>query len=240
MNRSSFIGSSALGASGLMLSPALVAEADAQTVPGGTTFVERKANFDEASFARIVGRPAEYRFLWEAAAYIPSFLNNVKNGINGAQFGFGADPSQINSVVGGHGPSSSYTYTDYVWQKYRIGEFFSIKDAVTGDPFTKNTFFAKRATSTSADPDDEHGPYQDASVEALQARGVTFMTCHTAVEEQARALVKRGFAPAGMTQPDVANDILTHLIPGALVVPSMVATIAIIQLRYRYAYLNVG
>jgi intracellular sulfur oxidation DsrE/DsrF family protein len=72
----------------------------------------------------------------------------------------------------------------------------------------------------------------------LQRRGMIVLTCHTAVEEQARAIVKRGFAPAGMTATDVAGDILTHLISGALVVPSMVATIAVLQSRYGYAYLT--
>jgi intracellular sulfur oxidation DsrE/DsrF family protein len=41
-----------------------------------------------------------------------------------------------------------------------------------------------------------------------------------------------------MTAGDVAGDILTHLIPGALVVPSMVATIAVLQNKYGYAYLT--
>jgi hypothetical protein len=36
----------------------------------------------------------------------------------------------------------------------------------------------------------------------------------------------------------VADDILTHLIPGAVVVPSMVATIAVLQTQYRYSYLS--
>ena len=227
MNRISFLGSTAIGATAI-------------AVPGGTTFVERKSDFDEANFSRIVGRPVDYRLLWEAVAFVPGFLNNVKNAVNGLQFGFGVDPAQIVSVVGGHGPSSMYTYSDYLWKTYRIGEYFAIKDAASGETMASNTFLKKRATSTSTDPDDADGAYQDTSVEALQARGVTFMTCHTAVEEQARGLVKRGFAPAGMTASDVAADMLTHLIPGALVVPSMVATIAVIQLRYRYAYLNVG
>ena len=62
------------------------------------------------------------------------------------------------------------------------------------------------------------------------------LTCHTAVEEQSRAIVKRGFAPAGMDGSQVAADILTHLIPGTIVVPSMVATVAVLQKRFGYAY----
>jgi intracellular sulfur oxidation DsrE/DsrF family protein len=80
--------------------------------------------------------------------------------------------------------------------------------------------------------------YQDASIEMLQRRGLIVLTCHTAVEEQARAIVSRGFAPASMTAAEVAGDILTHLVPGAVVVPSMVAAIAVLQATYRYTYLT--
>ncbi len=238
MKRGSFIGSSALGATGITLGPTLVAAATTQAVPGGTEFVERRAAFDMATFDRIVGRNAQYRMLFQAVAYVPALLNNVKNSINGLEFGFGTDPSRVVTVVAGHGPSSAYTYSDYVWQKYRIGEYFALKNP-TGELLTKNVFLAKRATSRSSNPDDEAGPFQDTSVEGLQARGTTFLTCHTAVEEQSRGIVKREFAPAGMTASDVAADILTHLVPGALVVPSMVAAIGVLQQRYHYAYLTI-
>jgi hypothetical protein len=58
--------------------------------------------------------------------------------------------------------------------------------------------------------------------------------------EQARALAAAGFASPGATARDVGADLLTHLIPGAVVVPSMVATIAVLQTRYRYTYLTIA
>jgi len=43
-----------------------------------------------------------------------------------------------------------------------------------------------------------------------------------------------------MDARDVAADILTHLIPpGAVVVPSMVATLAVLQKRFGYTYITV-
>ncbi len=225
----------------LTASAALVAAgtASAQTsVPGGTHFVERKADFAIDEFAKIVGKPAQIRQLYESVAFKPAIFNNIKNSFNGLQFGFGYAASEIAIVMANHGPSASYGYGDYVWQKYRIGEFFNLKDAA-GAPVTSNLFLAKHAAlDASANPDDEKGMYQDASIEMLQQRGLVMLTCHTAAEEQARLLVKRGFAPAGMTAAQVADDILTHLIPGAVVVPSMVATIAVLQATYRYTYIS--
>ncbi|MGH8163269.1 MAG: hypothetical protein ACREP1_02920, partial [Rhodanobacteraceae bacterium] len=82
----------------------------AALVPGGTQLVERKADFDEAAFARIVGRPADIRQLWEAVAFHPAMFNNVKNALNGLQFGFGYPANRISLAICGHGPSSVYTY----------------------------------------------------------------------------------------------------------------------------------
>jgi len=233
MNRSSFLASSA----------SLFALADApaaalQNVPGGTHFVERRADFDVAEFRAAVDRPGtEIRQVWEAVAFHPQFFSNVKNSLNGLQFGFGHPAEAIALVVAPHGPSGAYTYTDEIWSKYRIGDLFKLKDA-QGAPVTSNVFLKPAAAiDKNADPDAPNSIYQDTTIETLQSRGVVFLTCHTAVEEHARAIVKGGFAP-GANATDVANDILTHLIPGAQVVPAMVATIAVLQTMHRYSYIT--
>jgi len=207
-------------------------------VPGGEHFVERHADFDASGFAAVVGRPAQIRQVYEAVSFQSGLLGSVKNSFNGLQFGFAYPPTAIAIALAGHGPSAAYGYSDEIWRRYRIGEFSKIVDA-QGGPVLTNIYFAARATfDATADPDDDAGMYQDTSIETLQRRGLIVLTCHTAVEEQSRALVRGGFAPDGMKARDVADDILTHLIPGALVVPSMVATIAVLQSTYRYAYLT--
>jgi intracellular sulfur oxidation DsrE/DsrF family protein len=168
---------------------------------------------------------------------MPSVLGSIKNSMNGLQFGFAYPARAIAVALAGHGPSAVYAFRDSIWQKYRIGEFFKLTD--TGVPVTSNRYFAARsAFDEAADPDDDNGMYQDASVATLQRRGLIVLTCHTAVEEIARGLVRGGFAPAGMDAAAVAGDILTNLIDGAVVVPSMVATIAVLQSTYRYGYLT--
>ncbi len=212
--------------------------AQSQSVPGGTHRVERRADFEERAFDAVVGRPAEIRQLYEATTFQPAVLGSVKNSFNGLQFGFGYAAGAIVIALAGHGPSAAYGYSNYVWQRYRIGEFFKLKDDA-GKPVSTNVYLAPRAPyDPSADPDDDASMYQDSSIGMLQRRGLIVLTCHTAVEEQARALVHDGIAPSGMTPSAVADDILTNLIPGAVVVPSMVATIAVLQARYRYAYLT--
>ncbi|HET9097100.1 MAG TPA: hypothetical protein VFN37_10590 [Candidatus Baltobacteraceae bacterium] len=235
MNRGTFIASSASLAA-LAGTPALAA---AQSVPGGTHLVERKADFDEAAFARLVSKPADIRIVVEAVSWHPPVFANIKNALNGLQFGFGYPQDRMSIVFAPHGPSSAFTYSDYVWSKYKIGEFFKLKDD-KGDPIAANTFLAPaKSPGTSSDPDDPASLYQDSSIESLQKRGVIFLTCHTAVEEQSRGLVKAGNAPSGMSPSEVASDILTHLIPGTHVVPSMMGTIMVLQQRFHYGYQTV-
>ena len=231
MNRGTFLASSASLAA-LATTPAAAADA----IPGGTHFVERKADFDEAAFAKIVGRPADVRVVIEAISFHPPVFSNIKNALNGLEFGFGYAPGRIAIAFAPHGASSAFTYSDYVWDKYKIGDYFKLKDD-KGDPITSNTFLTPaKPPAASADPDDPASMYQDTSIQTLQKRGVIFMTCHTAVEEQSRGLVKAGNAPAGMSAGDVANDILTHLIPGTHVVPSMMAAIMVLQQRFHYGF----
>ena len=230
MNRTTFIAASA----GLVAVGTTVASA--QTVPGGSHFVERGADFNSQAFSAAVGRTAQIRQLWESVTFKPGIWNNIKNSFNGLQFGFGYPAGSIAIAFAGHGPSAAFGYSDDVWQKYSIGKYHGLTDAA-GAPVTSNTYVAKKSSGdASADPDDDKGMYQDASIATLQARGLIVLTCHTAVEEQARGIVKKGLAPAGMTASQVADDILTHLIPGAIVVPSMVAAIAVLQATYHYTY----
>ena len=231
MNRSTFLVSSAS-----LAALAQTSANAASSVPGGMHLVERRSDFDEAAFNRLVGRQADIRQLFEAVAFKPGVFNNIKNSFNGLQFGFGYAPDRIAIAFCPHGASSAFHYSDEMWTKYKLPDFYKLADA-SGNPVTSNVYAKpSKALDAGTDPDNPNSTYQDTSIETLQRRGLISLTCHTAVEEQARALVKAGNAPAGMTPADVADDILTHLIPNVHVVPSMVATVAVLQQRYHYSY----
>jgi len=166
------------------------------------------------------------------------FLNNVKNSLNGLRFGFDIPEKQIKIAVALHGPANMINYDDAIWAKYQLGEWLNVTDPATGKPAVRNLYHLAKAQPGSAqDPDDPNSVDQDSSVQTLQTRGVQFLSCHTALEEQAHALIRRNKLTES---PEViVQDMLAHALPGVLVVASMVAAVALLQAEGHYTYVTV-
>jgi intracellular sulfur oxidation DsrE/DsrF family protein len=166
------------------------------------------------------------------------FLNNVKNSLNGLRFGFDIPEQQIKIAVALHGPANMINYDDAIWAKYQVGEWLNVTDPATGKPAARNLYYLAKAQPGSAqDPDDPNSVDQDSSVQTLQTRGVQFLSCHTALEEQAHALIRRNKLTES---PEViVEDMLAHALPGVLVVASMVAAVALLQAEGHYTYVTV-
>jgi intracellular sulfur oxidation DsrE/DsrF family protein len=202
--------------------------------------VYRRADWKIEEFHRLAQAPARVKQVFDITAIGGGkFLNNIKNSLNGLEFGFGIPAGQIQIVAALHGPANQLNYDDSVWEKYRIGETFDVTDPATGKPATRNPFHASKAggNAASRDPNDEKSKYQDISIQGLQARGVKFLSCHTATEEQARLLIRRW----NLSQPpeEIVKDMLAHIQPGVLVVASMVAAVALLQSEGHYSYITV-
>ncbi len=203
--------------------------------------VYRHSEWKAEDFNRLVNTPAHVRQVYDVTGIEHGlFLNAIKNSLNGLQFGFDVPASQIQIIAALHGPANTINYDDYIWSKYKIGEWLKVEDPKTGNAAERNIFYRSKADKdlhyASEDPNDENSLYQDTSVEALQSRGVKFLSCHTALEEQARALVGR--LKLSSSPEDVVKDFMAHKLPGVLIVPSMVASLALLQNRGHYAYMR--
>jgi intracellular sulfur oxidation DsrE/DsrF family protein len=166
------------------------------------------------------------------------FLNNVKNSLNGLRFGFDIPEQQTKIAVALHGPANMVNYDDAIWAKYKLGEWLKVTDPATGQPAVRNIFYlAKAQAGSSQDPDDPNSVDQDSSVQTLQTRGVQFLSCHTALEEQAKALIRRNKLTE--SREAIVQDLLAHALPGVLVVASMVAAVALLQAEGHYTYVTV-
>lgn len=163
------------------------------------------------------------------------FLYSIKNNLNGLHFGFKVPNNEIKIVAGLHGGANLLNYDDYVWSKYHIGEVLKVTDPKTGKPAERNIFYPSNYDKSAGSPDDEKSMYQDHAMQTLQARGVQFLSCHTATEEQSRMLIRK--LKLSQSPEEVVQDMLAHTLPGVLVVASMVSALTLLQNEGHYAFL---
>jgi len=225
----------------LMASTGALCAAIAAPDTGNAQLVYRRADWKAEEFQELLHKTAHVRQVFDVIAINDGrFLNNIKNSLNGLEFGFGIAPKQVQIIAALHGPANMINYDDSMWAKYRIGEWLAVNDPETGRPAVRNIFYPSKVTKpveTQQDPSDEKSSYQDKSVQGLQRRGVKFLTCHTATEEQARQIVSR----LKLTDdPEaVVKDLQAHAVPNVLIVPSMVACVALLQIDGHYSYITV-
>lgn len=230
MSRRGFVGQAGVGLAALAVMGTESAEGQ---------LVYKRTDWNVKEFDELLRVPARAMQVYDVVAIDDGkFLNNIKNSLNGLQFGFGIPPRQIRILAGLHGPANLLNYDDYVWKKYRLGEWLKVTDPHGGQPAERNVFYTRNAgKNASPDPDEENSVYQDTSVQGLQARGVKFLSCHTALEEQARALVRR--FKLSQAPEEVVKDMMAHANPGVLIVASMVAALVLLQSEGHYTYIKV-
>jgi hypothetical protein len=209
--------------------------------PVHAQYVWQKSNWHVEEFDALTHSARRIKLVLHAFAINDSrFLKNAKNSLTGLQFGSGVPADQIQIVCALNGPANLLNYTDYVWQKYRIGEWLKVDDPKTGQPAVHNIFYPSKAGTpahyASEDPSSEDSAYQDFSIQSLQARGVRFLSCHSSTEEAARSLIKQNSLTA---QPEeIVKDIHAHALPGVIIVPALSAAIALLQCDGHYSYMS--
>ena len=225
----------------LLSGAAVAAAATMWTEPVHAQYVWQKPDWQAGEFDAVTHSTRRIKQALHAFSISDArVLRTAKNSLNGLRFGAGVAPDQIQVVCALNGPANMLNYTDYVWQKYRIGEWVKENDPKTGEPAVRNFYYPSKAgaslTYTSDDPNSPDSAYQDISVQGLQARGVRFLSCHSSIEEAARALIKKDNLTA---QPEeIAKDIQAHILPGVLLVPALASAIALLQSDGHYGYMS--
>ena len=127
-------------------------------------------------YEQIANRPATVRAVFEWPTITnPILWGNLQNLLNGFQFSYDVPADQIQVIVQAYATSNAATYDDYIWSKYRWGEFLGIKDPLTGQPATQNIYYPSKNPAPATPPADRNDPfYMDLSMEGLQRRGVLF------------------------------------------------------------------
>jgi hypothetical protein len=122
-------------------------------------------------------------------------------------------PDDINVIVAISHKAFGMNASDALWEKYKIGEHWGIKDPATGKPATRNIFLGA-ATGAAG-----------ATVRGLQARGVAFWQCNFALGAVSSELAEK----FGMKSQDVRADLIAGLNPGVKMVPAHTWAIGYVQ-----------
>lgn len=104
-------------------------------------------------------------------------LVQLKNWLNGFQFSYQMKPEDLHTVVATYASANLLTYNDAMWERYHLGEKYNIIDPATDAPAIRNPFWPSRFDpNNTGTPNDPQSFYQDTGIEALQKRGVVFLT----------------------------------------------------------------
>lgn len=137
------------------------------------------------------------------------------NYLDGFRDAYGAEPPDVNIVIGVSRAAFPLNASDALWQKYELGERWGIKDPATGKPAIRNLFLGEAA---GGDP---------ATVRALQARGALFWQCNFALGAVAFMLARA----AGKPLDDVRAELAAGLNPGVMIVATHAMAVGVVQQR---------
>ncbi len=231
ISRRSFVGKAAAGFA-VLAAPATAMEGER---------VYGTADWKMASFEEMLKEPFEVKQMVDVTALDDgNAFDHMVNSLNGLQFGFGIPAAKIKMVGALRSMATVMNYNDVIWEKYRVGEWLKINDTKTGKPATRNIFYASAAGSppkySSDDPNHDASMYQDTSIQALQARGMQLLACHLAIQAQAGGIIEH--LKLKQTREEIAQELQSNLLPGVMVMPSMVSAIGVLQSKGRFTYLR--
>ena len=128
-------------------------------------------------------------------------------------------PDDINVLVAISHKAFPMNATDALWEKYKLGENWDIKDPQTGKPSIRNLF-----TGATTNPG-------AATVRGLQARGIVFWQCNAALGAISAELALK----TGAKMQDIRTDLVGGLLPGVRLVPAHTWAIGYVQ-EHGFAY----
>jgi hypothetical protein len=124
-------------------------------------------------------------------------------------------PDDINVLVGISHRAFPMNANDAMWEKYRLGELWDIKDPQTGKASIRNIYAGPASGATGS------------TIRGLQARGVIFWQCNFALGSVSSDIAEKLHGKAS----EVRADLGANLLPGVRLVPAHTWAIGYAQER---------
>ncbi len=147
-------------------------------------------------------------------------LTQAKNYLDAWRDAFATPERDLNLVIGVHGDAIGVVLTDATWARLKIGEQYEVTDGGTKAAATRNVFSTTNAVAGTLVTTEQ-------SVEGLQKRGVQVLVCMNTIVGATKKLSAAGLG----TADEVKAALLNGLLPGVVIVPSMVVTLTQLQER---------
>lgn len=160
--------------------------------------------------------------MWENSDLGGPWLNLMREAVNGQVFAHG-NPEFL-AVSATHGSAHLALFGQDMWDKYKLA-------GLTGGKFAANSFISGKPTVSPADDQQDLGGFygpNNNNIRTLQQRGVVFVACHDSIHAIARN-VHATADFAGISPDVIAADLTNGLVPGAVLVPSVVAFMVELQ-----------
>jgi len=175
--------------------------------------------WDQEAAAEILSYRGKPTQAWENSDISAAWIGLMRESLNGQVFAH-HNPNFL-SVSATHGSAHLALLNQAMWDKYGLASH-------TGGVATRNSFIIERPGVAPTDSrEDIEGFYgaMNNNLTTLQRRGVVFIGCHDSIHAIARGVVAKTSADADV----VAADLTNNLIPGVVLVPSVVAFLAELQ-----------
>ncbi|MDQ6830080.1 MAG: hypothetical protein M3081_14580 [Gemmatimonadota bacterium] len=159
---------------------------------------------------------AKHKQVFDCGSYSDGgMLYYANNYLNAHRDAYDMAYPDVQIVMGMHGDAWPIVLNDAMWEKYKLGEKKKTKDPRTKELATRNVFWQTR----------EGEPGHEFSVNALQARGATFILCNNVLRFVVTGIAQKN----GESYETVRKELTSNMLPGVTVVPAMVAAIGLAQ-----------
>ena len=160
--------------------------------------------------------------VWDNTDLAGPWLNLMRNSLNAQIWSF-KHPDFL-AISATHGLAHLALFDQAMWDKYQFAK-------IAGDKFPKNTLIEETAAADPANYEDTAGAFssKENSIPALMRRGVVFLSCHNAIWELAGRFHADAPGSDKPSQEEIAAELTTHLIPGVVLTPGVVATLPELQ-----------
>lgn len=165
---------------------------------------EKSPTWDLSWLDRFKGKHKQTFDLGSAELRGESPLRLANNYLNTLRDVLHAEPPDVNVAVGIARSAFPVNASDALWEKFALGELWSVRDPDTGKPAVRNVYLGAASGPTAP------------TVRSLMARGVVFWQCNIALGGVASQLA----AKTGMPMDKVRAELIAGLNPGVQLVPA--------------------